>query len=101
MVPKVNIKQTERKQRLLFFQEVINITTLENYKGKLFGKIGVGTTEEELLQYESSFVYDDFEEVWESEKGVFIEMDAETNKAKWISVYIKEMDLDNFNDCNW
>lgn len=89
----------------LFFHlgnnKLFRITTLDNYKGKLFEKIGVGTTEEEMLKTEPSFVYDDFEEVWESDKGVFIEMDAETNMVKWISVYIPELDLENFEDCKW
>ena len=89
----------------LFFHlgndKFFRITTLDNYKGKLFEKIGVGTTEEELLKVEPSFVYDDFEEVWESDKGVFVEMDAETNKVRWISIYIPELNLDNFEDCKW
>lgn len=80
----------------LFFHlknnKLFRITTLDNYKGKLFGKIGVGTTEKELLEAEPSFVYDEFEEVWESPKGVFVEMDAETNTVRWISVYIRELD---------
>lgn len=81
--------------------KLFRITTLDNYKGKLFEKIGVGTTEEEMLKVEPSFVYDDFEEVWESEKGVFIEMDAETNTVRWISVYIKELDDEDFENANW
>lgn len=89
----------------LFFHlknnKLFRITTLDEYKGKLFEKIGVGTTEDELLKADSSFVYDDFEEVWESNKGVFIEMDAETNKVRWISVYIPELDSENFEDCKW
>ena len=89
----------------LFFHlgnnKLFRITTLENYKGRLFEKIGVGTTEEELLNAEPSFVYDDFEEVWESDKGVFIEMDAETNTVKWISVYIPEFDSESFDECKW
>lgn len=89
----------------LFFHlknnKLFRITTLDNYKGKLFGKIGVGTTEKELLEAESSFVYDDFEEVWESKKGVFVEMDAETNTVRWISVYIKELNDENFEEANW
>ena len=44
-----------------------------------------------MLKFEPSFIYDDFEEVWESDKDVFIEMDAETNKVRWISVYIPEV----------
>lgn len=89
----------------LFFHlknnKLFRITTLDNYKGKLFKKIRVGTTEKELLEAEPSFVYDDFEEVWESEKGVFIEMDAETNTVRWISVYIKELDTEDFEKANW
>lgn len=81
--------------------KLFRITTLDNYKGKVFDEIGVGTSEEKMLKVEPSFVYDDFEEVWESDKGVFIEMDAETNKVRWISVYIPELDLEDFEDCNW
>ena len=89
----------------LFFHlgnnKLFRITTLDNYKGRLFEKIGVGTTEQEMLEIEPSFVYNEFEEVWESDKGVFIEMDAETNKVRWISVYIPELDLESFEECNW
>jgi len=89
----------------LFFHlennKLFRITTLDNYKGKLFEKIGVGTTEEELKKVEPSFVYDDFEEVWESDKGVFIEMDAETNTVRWISVYIPELNSESFEECRW
>lgn len=89
----------------LFFHlgndKLFRISTLDNYQGKLFEKIGVGTTTEEILKLDSSFVYNEFEEVWESEKGVFIETDAETNKVRWISVYIPELDLDDFEECKW
>lgn len=89
----------------LFFHlknnKLFRITTLDNYQGKLFEKIGVGTTEQELLKVEPSFVYDEFEEVWESEKGIFIEMDAENNTVRWISVYIKELDTEDFEEANW
>ncbi len=81
--------------------KLFRITTLDNYKGKVFNEIGVGTSEEEMLKVEPSFVYDDFEKVWESDKGVFIEMDAEINKVRWISVYIPELDLEDFEDCKW
>lgn len=89
----------------LFFHlknnKLFRITTLDDYQGKLFEKIGVGTTEKELLEAEPSFVYDDFEEVWESEKGIFIETEAETNTVRWISVYIKELDDKDFEEANW
>lgn len=89
----------------LFFhmknKKLFRITTLEEYSGKLFGGISVGTAEKEMLKIEPSFTYDDFEEVWECPKGVFIEMDAATNTVKWISVYIKELDADDFDEAQW
>lgn len=89
----------------LFFHllngKLFKITTLENYRGKLFDKIGVGMTTEELLNADYGFVYDDFEEVFESEKGVFLETNPETNKITFISIYIKELDDEDFEDGNW
>ena len=42
---------------------------MDNYQGKLFEKIGVGTSEKELLNVEPSFTYDDFEEKLQKELG--------------------------------
>lgn len=94
----------ENSIELFFYlknDRLFRITTLDNYQGRLFEGIGVGTTEEEMLEIEPSFVYDDFEETWESDKGVFVEMDAETNKVRWISVYIPELDSENFDSGKW
>ena len=89
----------------LFFHlangKLFKITTLEGYKGKLFDKIGVETLEDEFLEIEPSFIYEDFEEVFESEKGVFIATNPLSTKAMWITVYIKELDNDDFEEANW
>lgn len=82
--------------------KLFRIVALDNYQGKLFGKIGIGTTEEEMLAIEPSFVFEDFEEVWESEKGVIAETHCATNSVWRIIVYIPEMMSDDFFDvCNW
>ena len=89
----------------LFFHQtngkLFRITTLENYKGKLFDKISVGMTAKELLAADPSFYYDEFEEVYESDKGVFIESDPQTDIVKWISVYIKELNEEDFDNGQW
>lgn len=72
--------------------KIYKLVTLESYKGKLFDKISTETTEKELLAFEPSFIYDDFEEVFVSKKGVFIETDPVTLQAKHISVYVEELD---------
>lgn len=84
--------------------KLFRIVALDNYQGKLFGKIGIGTTEEEMLAIEPSFVFEDFEEVWESEKGVIAETLCATSSIWRIIVYIPEMMSDDFYDvekCNW
>lgn len=76
-----------RKNRLF------KITTLPEYRGKLFEKIGTDTDEADLLRLEPTLVYDDFEEVYVSEeKGVFIETDLQSEKAVWISVFVRDLE---------
>lgn len=89
----------------LFFHrknnKLFKITTMEGYCGNLFDKINVNTIEKEIVLLENTFKYDEFEEVWESDKGAFIEVDPITKKSVWITVYIKEMNNDNFDNGEW
>ncbi len=89
----------------LFFHlvngKLFKITTLDEYKGKLFDKISVGMKETDFLEFDNSFVYDEFEEVFESDKGVFIETDVVEHTARWISVFVKELESDDFEEGNW
>lgn len=55
----------------------------------------------DYLKREPSFIYDEFEEVYESSKGIIIETDAIEDTAVWISVYVKEMNDASFDDGNW
>jgi hypothetical protein len=97
----------EIENSIYLFFDIINgklfkITTLSNYKGLLWDSIYVGMPKEEFLKIGSSFVYDDFEEVYVSEsQGVFIETDVETNSAQWISVFVKELGTEEFAQSNW
>lgn len=79
----------------LFFSllngKLFKITTLSGYKGLLWGKIKVGMKAKDFIKIEPSFRYDDFEEVYECDKGVFIE--TYEDRAMWISVYVRDIDL--------
>lgn len=85
----------------LFFSllngKLFKITTLSGYRGLLWNKINVGMKAEEFIKIEPSFRYDDFEEVYECDKGVFIETDVEEDRALWISVYVKDISI----YCRW
>ena len=89
----------------LFFNlvngKLFRITTLAGYKGMLWDKIGVGTKAEEFIKIEPSFKCDDFEYIYECDKGVFIETEGEEDRAMWISVYIKELYDKDFDEGNW
>ncbi|MCQ4637788.1 hypothetical protein NE619_13720 [Anaerovorax odorimutans] len=81
--------------------KLYKIRALEKYKGKLFDQIYIGQTIEETLKLEPSFRYDDFEEVYESKKGVFIETDPITDSVLWISVFVRELYSDEFDEGLW
>jgi len=81
--------------------KLFKITALKNYTGKLFKEICIGMPIQTVLALEPSFVYDDFEEVYCSPKGVYIETDPIDNTVLWISVYIKEIDNEDFEKGNW
>lgn len=96
----------EIKGKIYMFFNLINgklfkITTLEEYKGLLFDEIYVGQKTEEMLRVDTSFEYDEFEEVYVSDKGVFVETEPETDTVKWISVYIKELETEEFDRALW
>ncbi|WZY01325.1 hypothetical protein NSQ26_04625 [Bacillus sp. FSL W7-1360] len=81
--------------------KLFKITALKGYNGKLFDKIHIGMHIEEVLKIEPSFEYDDFEEVYCSPKGIFIETDPVEHTVSWISVYVKELDDEGFDKGNW
>lgn len=81
--------------------KLFKITALQNYTGKLLGKISIGIHIDDVFKIESSFVYDDFEEVYCSPKGISIETDPVEHTVLWVSVYIKEIDNQDFEKGNW
>ena len=81
--------------------KLFKLVALSGYKGSLFNKIYVGQPEEEALRLEPSFKYDDFEEVFVSPKGVFLETDPCTHTVDCISVFVKELETDTFERGDW
>lgn len=85
----------------IFNGKLFKITALKNYTGKLFGAIHIGMHIDKVLELEPDFEYDEFEEVYCSPKGIFIETDPVEHTVLWISVYVKEIDNDDFEKGNW
>lgn len=78
--------------------KLFKMNTLSGYKGKLFNNIYVGMSKKDLLATDKSFKYNDFDEVYESNKGVFIETDVIVDTVKYITVYIPEMEDEDFDN---
>lgn len=70
-------------------------------RGNLFGKTGTDITKEELTPIDNSFAYDEFEEVLEPPKGVYIESDQKTQKIYCVSVFIRELNDPDFEETEW
>ena len=81
--------------------KLFKITALKDYRGLLFNKIHIGMHIDEVLEKEPSFQYDDFEEVYVSANGIYIETDPIQHTVLWISVFVKEIDNDDFERGNW
>ncbi|EFM12392.1 conserved hypothetical protein [Paenibacillus curdlanolyticus YK9] len=81
--------------------KLVKITALRNYSGKLFDTIQIGMPISEVLAIEPSFEYDEFEEIYCSSKGIYIEVDPDTKAVLWISVFVKEMECHEFECGKW
>jgi hypothetical protein len=85
---------------MLFFYKKNNrlykICTQKKYNGSLPNGIKVGMKEQEFCAIDNTLIYDDFEEIWESKLGYFIETECGTNEAVWISVFVKELFEERF-----
>lgn len=105
MLGRFLVKYEIQDQLILWFNVVngklFKITACKEYKGFLFDRIKIGMDIENVLKEDSSFSYDDFEEVYESEKGIYIETHPQTNEVMWISVFIKEINNKDFEQGNW
>ncbi|WP_054948546.1 hypothetical protein [Numidum massiliense] len=81
--------------------KLFKLTASENYEGLLFNQIHVGMHIDDALKVEPSFEYDEFEEVYVSQKGIYIETDPVTHRVLWISVFVKEIDDEDFDRGKW
>lgn len=89
----------------LFFaknNKLFKIVVWDNYKGSLPNGISTGMDIATAQAIDSSLVYNDWNEDYESDNGYWIEDDVETKKIMSISIYIREvLDEDDFDYCRW
>ncbi len=96
----------EIENKLILWFNIINgklfkITACNKYTGILNNGIHIGMSIEDALNLDEELVYDEFEEVYESAKGIYLETDPITNQIKWISVFVPEISSELFEDGEW
>ena len=74
----------------------------EGYQGSLPNGITLGESIDEAKAFDSSLSYDDWNEIYQSENGYWIEDDIDTKTVMSVSIFIKELlDDDSFDYCDW
>lgn len=89
----------------LFFaknDKLFKMVFWEGYQGVLPNGVALGISIEEAGKLDPSLSFDDWNEVYQSENGYWLEDDIDTKKVMSVSIFIKELlDEDNFDYCNW
>lgn len=74
----------------------------EGYQGSLPNGIFLGESIDEAKSLDSSLSFDDWNEIYQSDNGYWIEDDIDTKTVMSVSIFIKELlDEDSFDYCNW
>lgn len=94
----------DEKMSLFFAKnnKLFKIVFWSEYSGKLLNGLCTGMNINDAQKIDSTLVFDDWNEDYESQNGYWIEDDVETKKIMSISIFIKEMlDENSFDFCNW
>lgn len=74
----------------------------EGYTGVLPNGICTGMSIKDAQRIDSTLIFDDWNEDFESSNGYWLEDDPDTEKIISISIYIKELlDEESFDYCKW
>lgn len=73
----------------------------EGFQGKLPNGIRIGMTLDDALKIDTSLTFDEWEEMFISIGGYWLEDDAYTKKIVWIAIFIPAFESDDFFKYNW
>jgi len=74
----------------------------EGYQGSLANGISLGASIDEAKSLDASLSFDDWNEIYQSDNGYWIEDYVDTKTVMSISIFIKELlDDEGFDYCNW
>ena len=90
---------------MLFFSEgnnkLFKISILNNCAASLPNGIKLGIDINQALKIDDTLVYDEWEEDFESVNGYWLEENCETNSIYSISIFVHEINDEDFDSCKW
>ena len=100
--PVWKIIEIENSVELFFAKNrLFKIILKGNFKGSLPNGINLNTTINDAQKIDSTLKFNDWEEIFESKKGYWVEDDLDTKKLNWITIFIPALERDDFFDYNW
>ncbi len=88
----------------LFFaknDKLFKVVFWKNYAGNMANGIGVGMSMEQAFSVDKTLSYNDWDEIYESEKGYWLEENPLDKTVFSITVFIKEIDDGAFDEALW
>lgn len=79
---------------------MFKIYIMNDCKAKLPNGIEVGMSIEKSIEIDKTLSYDDFDEIYISSKGYWLEDNSWTDTVVSIQVFVKEIDDEDFFLCN-
>lgn len=80
---------------------LFRICLREGFEGKLSNGIHVGMPLDEAQRIDPSLTFDDWDEMFVSDNGYWLEDDANTKKICWITIFIPALERDDFFEYKW
>lgn len=87
----------------LFFAKnrLFKIVLKGNFSGNLPNGINLDTTIDDARKIDPNITFDDWDEIYISTNGYWVEYDEDTKKLCWIAIFIPALERDDFFDYKW
>ena len=87
----------------LFFSrdKLFKIVLLQKYTGTLPNGISTGISLDKAMQLDNTLHFDDWEEIYISSQGYWLEDNLTDNTVDSISIAVKELDTPDFENASW
>ena len=72
-----------------------------NFSGSLPNGINLDTTIDEAQKIDPNLIFDDWDEIFISDNGYWVDYDEDTKKICWITIFIPVLERDDFFEYNW